>query len=99
MDSNVLTLVFGLMATILGIGAIWATRRYNHITRNRNNNIDVIASDVELGLLHRSFPTVTPGDEPDNIHPVNISPDHRDIAHQIIGDALEVFSRHLRRQD
>jgi hypothetical protein len=46
-------------------------------------------SDVELGLLH---PTSSTQDPPDN------GTAYRHNLHGVIGDALEVFSKHLRAE-
>lgn len=57
-------------------------------------------SNIELGLLAGASPSpTTQEDDPEYPTPLR-SPadasDHRQPVHEVIGDALEVFSRHLR---
>lgn len=57
-------------------------------------------SDIELGLLAGASPSPTT-QEDDPEYPTRLrSPadtsDHRKNVHEVIGDALEVFSKHLR---
>jgi hypothetical protein len=56
---------------------------------------------VELGLLDPSSSTTNHEDESDSTPHTSVSgvPDHRRNLHQVIGDALEVFSRHLRAEN
>jgi hypothetical protein len=56
--------------------------------------------DIELGLLAGASPSPTAQkDDPEYSTPLR-SPadasDHRQTVHEVIGDALEVFSKHLR---
>jgi hypothetical protein len=46
-------------------------------------------SDIELGLLHPASPT---------LDPLDTGTAHRHNLHGVIGDALEVFSKHLRAE-
>jgi hypothetical protein len=57
-----------------------------------------LVPDTEMGLLHR--PTLSPTNEDAaSISTEDSSPrtaEHKQHLHEVIGDALEVFSRHLR---
>ena len=69
-------------------------------TLERNSQSREIATDLELGLLRRGSPTsTTHGDEPGHhalsAHTIG-NTDYGNSLHQVIGDALEVFSKHLR---
>ncbi|KAE9367574.1 hypothetical protein N431DRAFT_69733 [Stipitochalara longipes BDJ] len=88
--SDILALVSLIMATILGLGAIWATRRYNNSTRR--------TTDTEMGLLHNPAPTPTDEDEAGLSAQTLIhgASERRSNLHEVIGEALEVFSKHLR---
>ncbi|PMD19555.1 hypothetical protein NA56DRAFT_750631 [Hyaloscypha hepaticicola] len=87
--SDILTIISLVVATILGLGAIWATRRYNNTARVR---------DIEMGLLrsqHESEADEHEVDASPQIPPLGIA-EQRHNLHEVIGDALELFSRHLR---
>ncbi len=61
--------------------------------------VDVAESDAELGLLSHSSAGPSRGEESDR-NTLRIAtigtPEPRHNLHQVIGEALEVFSRHLR---
>jgi hypothetical protein len=58
--------------------------------------------DIELGLLADASPSpTTQEDDPEYRTPLRSPADasyHRQNVHEVIGDALEVFSKHLRVQ-
>ncbi|PMD40477.1 hypothetical protein L207DRAFT_511951, partial [Hyaloscypha variabilis F] len=87
--SDILTIISLIIATLLGLSAIWATRRYNSNTRG--------ATDTEMGLLQDPAPIPTDEEEADTSAQIlTHASEHRNNFHEVIGDALEVFSRHLR---
>ena len=65
----------------------------------RETAVDVAESDAELRLLSHSSAGASPGEEFDR-NTLQIAtvgtPEPRHNLHQVIGEALEVFSRHLR---
>jgi hypothetical protein len=99
------------MATLLGLGAIWATQRYNYNARSditfiflkillkycRTNN-HALATDTEMGPLQDLAPIAADEDERDTSAPsfTHGASERRNNLHEVIGDALEVFSKHLR---
>ncbi|KAF8856616.1 hypothetical protein BDZ45DRAFT_745230 [Acephala macrosclerotiorum] len=92
-SSDILTLVFGLIATVIGVGAILVVRRQNTLA---------VETDTEFGLLN---PIIIPSPlnaldegirDPSSI---GRHAEEGNQLHQVIGDSLEVFSRHLRAQN
>ncbi|CZR61565.1 uncharacterized protein PAC_11462 [Phialocephala subalpina] len=89
-----LTILFGIVATITAVGAIWVARRQN--ARRAE-------PDMELGLMGptTSNPTLSAGnpiDSEEEESPTYIGrhAEQESQAHQVIGDILELVSRHLR---
>ncbi|KAF8856615.1 hypothetical protein BDZ45DRAFT_804030, partial [Acephala macrosclerotiorum] len=91
---DTLTIVFGIVATITAVVAILVARRQN-TTRTE--------LDTELGLMGSSTTNTIPSarnqqdsdeDEPHTGH--GRCTDQESQAHQVIGDILELVSRHLR---
>lgn len=128
--------VFGIIATLLALGSIWATiwatRRYRNTTTGLSfqlGNLDALNAhlcndyifniclerndvdtrchahvpEIELGLLQGASPTpITHEDEFENGGSLILAPnaiDHRHNLHEVIGDALVVFSSLLRAQN
>lgn len=122
-----LNIIFGVIATFLAVGGIWATiwvtRKYrnsnktgavrriicpytfkshlfNGVELEHHHHANHPPADVELGLLHHTSPTPTTNEnESENrtpLLPVPDAEDDRHKVHEVIGDALELFSRHLR---
>ncbi|PMD18376.1 hypothetical protein NA56DRAFT_661623 [Hyaloscypha hepaticicola] len=107
--NDILNMVFGIAATVLACVAIWATRRYNNRTKEREPLVFTDqrhaleqGSDVELGLLDHTSPVNATNDSTGNETTNTLKTSSQHIAQQrnnlneVIGDALEVFSRHLR---
>jgi hypothetical protein len=120
--------VFGILATFLAVGGIWATiwatRRYRNTTNGQppiqyfqclyfltvifleRDTVHVGSHedppDIELGLLADTSPNPTTQEDDPEYRTLLRSPadasDHRQTVHEVIGDALEVFSKHLRAQ-
>jgi hypothetical protein len=58
----------------------------------------LLATDTEMGLLHNPTTCMMSEDEANTSGQDSIpdATEHRHSLHEVIGDALEVFSRHLR---
>ncbi|CZR69501.1 uncharacterized protein PAC_19401 [Phialocephala subalpina] len=91
---DTLTIVFGIVATITAVGAIWVARRQNTIRPE---------PDTELNLLGSTTSNTTPNirnqeesDEEEPATDIGRRAEQESQAHQVIGDILELVSRHLR---
>ena len=63
-----------------------------------NLTVILLVRDIEMGLLHSAAQSQADEDEVDTstqIPPLGAA-EHRHNLHEVIGDALELFSRHLR---
>jgi hypothetical protein len=70
---------------------------YSSKTRESNGSIFLVR-DVEMGLLHNPHQVQADEDEVDTspqIPPLGAA-EQRHNSHEVIGDALELFSKHLR---